>query len=218
MKTKSCLCLIGLFIALIPALVYGQQISLVPPEKESKLFYEFGLGIGGYFGTVGSKISIGGDLVGIDLGFGVGPLAKGVTAAFCPGISVYFKKRYETLRPKMTIFYSNIGYTINVTEKMTGGSVNVLFQQNFPGMGAIIGVNWRLGKTSKICVDAGLGYVYPFKGYTEVKRIKDEQVQYWEQQGYEIEKMLGMGTVTALDFVNFAIGVSYAIGRSPAEK
>lgn len=210
--------LLGIFLGFSFVLSAAGQVSYGPPGKDTKFVFEFGAGLGGYYGTFGSKLSIGGNRMSFDLGLGLGPLAKGVTVDISPGISVFFGNRYQALRPKLSLFVSTIGHTINVMEKMSGGTAEVLYQEHFPGAGFLAGADWRIGKESRICVDVGLGYVYPFKGYKEVKRIMDDQVAYWRSRGFDIEDALGSDTVTAIDYITISIGVSYALGRSLAAK
>ena len=209
-----------LFVLLFyPLFSEALQYEYVPPEKASKLVYEFGTGLGGSFGVFGVKASIGGSFWSADLGLGIGPLAEGFVIDVSPGFSVYLKKRYESIRPKLSVFLSSVGYTLNVMEKITGeGTSNVLYQENFSGIAALIGFDWRLGKASKLCLEFGLGYVYPFAGYNEVKRINDEQVEIFELLGYEIEDMLGLDTVSAMDFICISLGINYALGRSLEKK
>jgi len=210
--------LLGIFLGFSFVLSAAGQASYGPPGKDTKFVFEFGAGLGGYYGTFGSKLSIGGNRMSFDLGLGLGPLAKGVTVDISPGISVFFGNRYQALRPKLSLFVSTIGHTINVMEKMSGGTAEVLYQEHFPGAGFLAGADWRIGKESRICVDVGLGYVYPFKGYKEVKRIMDDQVAYWRSRGFVIEDVLGSDTVTAIDYITISIGVSYALGRSLVAK
>jgi hypothetical protein len=210
--------LLSIFLGFSFVLSAAGQASYNPPEKDTKFVFEFGAGLGGYYGTLGSKLSVGGNRMSFDLGLGLGPLAKGFAVDISPGISVFFGNRYQALRPKLSLFISSIGHTINVMEKMSGGTAEVLYQEHFPGAGFLAGADWRIGKESRICVDVGLGYVYPFKGYKEVKRIMDDQVAYWRSRGYDIEDVLGSDTVTPIDYIAFSIGVSYALGRSLAAK
>lgn len=187
-----------------------------PPEKDTRLVYELGLGMGGYYGTVfAARFSAGGNLLSFDLGLGWAPLASGSRVDISPGVSVHLSKRYISLRPKITAIFSTTGYTLNIMEKMTGeGPAEVLYQEVHRGIGILGGFDWRVFKTSGLCVDFGVGFVYPFVSYNELKRRYDEHVEVLELQGYEVEKRLGMATVTPLDFLDISIGINYAFGRS----
>ena len=107
-----------------------------PPEKDTKLVYELGLGMGGYYGTVFAlRFSTGGDLLSFDLGLGWAPLASGSRLDISPGISAHLSKRYAAFRPKISAIFSTTGYTLNIMEEMTGtGPAEVLYQEVHQGV------------------------------------------------------------------------------------
>lgn len=208
--------LLGIVLGLSFVLPVAGQVSSVPPENATRPVVELGAGLGGYYGTFGGKVSVGGNRWSVDLGLGLGPLADGAVVDISPGMSVYFADRTKALRPKVSLFFSSIGHTINVSDRIVGGSSDVLYQEHFPGLGFLAGVDWGRGQKRRICLDIGLGYVYPFKGYAAVKRIMDDQVRFWRSSGHDIEDRLGLDTVTPLDYVSLSLGVSIAWGRSLA--
>lgn len=189
-----------------------------PPVKDTKLVYELGLGMGEYYGggTSGARFSAGGDLLSFDFGLGWSPfLASGPRWDISSGISVHLSKRYTPLRPKITAIYSTGGYTLNIMEKMTGtGPVEVLYQEVYQGMGILGGFDWRISKTSGLCVDFGMGFVCPFISCNELQQIYDEHIEDLELQGYEVEKSFGLTTVNPFEFLEISMGINYTFGRS----
>ncbi len=187
-----------------------------PPEKDTKLVYELGLGMRGYYGTVvAARFSAGGDLLSFDLGLGWASLASGSRWDLSPGVSVHLNERYTPLRPKITAIFSTTGYILNIMEKMTGtGPAEVLYQEIHQGMGIFGGFDWRISKTSKFCVDFGVGFVCPFISCNELQQIFDEHIEDLELQGYEVEKSFGLTTVNLFEFLDISIGINYTFGRS----
>jgi hypothetical protein len=132
----------------------------------------------------------------------------------------YFRDRIKPLRPKLSLFCTRIAYTLNVMEEMTidasgfyTARAEVLYQENFPGVTLLGGVDWSLGESGRLCLNLDLGYIYPFAGYAEIKQIKEDKVDELLTEGYMVEGTLGMNKVTALDFVDFSVGIGIALGR-----
>ena len=80
-------------------------------------------------------------------------------------------------------------------------------------MAVLAGVDWSLGKSGKLYINLDLGYVYPFAGYEEIRQIMDEKVAQFRSDGYTISDSFNMDKVTWFDFVEFSVGVGFALGR-----
>ena len=207
-------CLLG------AAPVTNAQDSVSSSERGRLFAMEFGAGMGGYYGTLGTRFSISRDLLGADFGLGFGPLAEGATLDISAGLSLYFKDRTTPLRPKVSLFYSRIGYTLNVMEEVSvevsgiqTTSTNVLYQENFQCIELLAGLDWSLGKSGKLCLNFDLGYRYPFAGYEEVRQTKDEKVAEYRSMGYTVSDSFGNDKVTWFDYVDLSVGIGFALGR-----
>ena len=175
-----------------------------PPENASKMMWNFAGGFGLPYGVIGGKVSVGTDHFTGDAGLGILPIAW--SPSFSIGGTIYFKNRYDNIRPKLTAVYSNTAAAIIMYDS---GSLDLLYDETFPGIGAYCGVDWRISKTSPFCIDMNICFTFPFEGIDEVKRKYNEVKDDLEQQGYVMtdEKI-------SLNTPKLSIGITYAPGRS----
>ncbi len=183
----------------------GRGVSpLYVPRDSSAVMWSAGVGAGIPYGTFGGKFSMGTGLIAGDIGFGVFPFAWTPTIS-ASGV-LHFLDRYATVRPKATLTYSNVVAAILFLEE---NSLDPLYDETFPGLAAYAGVDWRISKTSPICIDLNVGWTFPFEGNDEIKKKFDEVKYDLQSQGYVMtdEKI-------NLETPKISIGITYSIGRS----
>ena len=183
----------------------GTAISpLYVPRDTSKIMWNVGAGIGIPYGAFGGKLSLGTDLITGDIGLGVLPFAW--TSVISVSGVVHFLDRYSGVRPKITLTYSNVVGAILLLKE---NSLDPLYDESFPGIATYAGLDWRLSKTSPLCIDLNIGWVFPFVGNDEIRRRYDEAVVDLKSRGY----VLTQETI-ALDTPKISIGITYSLGRS----
>ena len=177
---------------------------LYVPRDTSKIMWSAGAGVGVPYGTFGGKFSLGTDLITGDIGFGVFPFAW--TPAISASGVLHFLDRYATVRPKITLTYSNVVAAILFLEE---NSLDPLYDETFPGLAAYAGVDWRISKTSPLCIDLNVGWIFPFEGNDKIKEKFDRVKDDLQSQGYVMtdEKI-------NLETPKISIGITYSIGRS----
>ena len=158
------------------------------PADEMPLFYSIGIGFGAPYALAGFGTCIGNDFLSADMGFGyigVGPSISG-------GFSGYFTRKHTGVRPKFSIYFMNFAtIVIPEGEKASNGEM-------YPGLGFFGGLDFRLGRTTPLCIDVGIGYVHTFKKFEDIK-------QEWFDKQYILDKDAAK--------VRGYLGLRYSIGR-----
>lgn len=180
------------------------KYSVFVPRDTSKTMWNIGAGAGVPYGTFGGKFSLGTELITGDIGFGFLPFAW--TPAFSFSGALHFGDRYANIRPKITLSYSNVAAAILILRE---GRFDPLYDETFTGVGIYAGFDWRLSKTSPLCLDLNVGWIFPSAGNNEVEKKYNEVVNDIKSQGFitTYEKL-------NLDTPKISIGISYAPARS----
>ena len=152
-------------------------------RDSSKAVWDVGAGLGLPYGAVGGKASLGASLVTGDVGLGLVPIPW--SPEISVGGAIHFRGRHAALRPKVTLAYSNVGEAIGIIDP---GDSDALYHEHYPGIGICGGVDWRPAKTSAVCLDLNLGWIFTFVGSDEIlKRLRDAEADL-RSRGYEIEE------------------------------
>lgn len=218
---KLILCYALLTIMISPMLISGEIVynrkdtillpQYLPPEDESPVIYEFGVGLGLTYGLFGGRFTIGNTNFSGDIGFGIIPFSW--DASFSLGGSVHFFDRYSAVRPKITAIWSNTcGYNLILGKSSFGttGDYKVLYKEAFPGFAVYMGLDYRLGKTSNFVIDLNIGAVFPSAGFEKIKKRYNDEKHQLESRGWTFENE----TASFNSFPKISLGVSYVIGRA----
>jgi len=174
------------------------------PRDTSQTMVSVAAGMGVPYAFIGGKILVGNKYVTGDFGLGMLPLAW--TPAFSIGGACYFRDRYESIRPKISISYSTCAAAILILDQ---DDMEPMYDEMFSGIGVYLGIDWRLSKTSPLCLDLNVGWVFPSVGNDEIERKYDEAVDDLRSRNIMItyEKL-------NLDTPKISVGISYAPARS----
>jgi len=173
------------------------------PYDTSILIWEIGAGIGLPYGVFGGKLSLGNDLITGDVGFGLVPFTWEPVFTFSSVI--HFMDRWSTVRPKITLSYSNVAATTFILES---SDFDVLYEETFPGFGVYAGIDWRLSKTGPFLIDINIGWIFPNIGNDKIKQRYNQAVDNFNSRGFDIDD-----EIIALDTPKISIGLSYAPAR-----
>lgn len=176
----------------------------LPPEHEAPLIQSFGVGLGVPYGVLGGKVELGGSLATGFAGIGIVPIAWDPAVSI--GGSVHFLDRYSTVRPKVSVCWSNVTYANLIYNQ---DNLNVLYKETFPGLAVYAGVDWRPGESNNFEIDLNVGGVIPSTDLNEIKARYERQKDRLVSSGWSISSESSFGT-----FPKISVGVSYVIGRT----
>ncbi|MDI6766341.1 MAG: hypothetical protein QME52_05905 [Bacteroidota bacterium] len=184
----------------------------LPPLDESPIITELGIGLGLPYGFLGGRISLGTDIISGELGLGLVPISW--DGSFSIGGTIHLLNRYDNVRPKITILWSNTaGYNLiygqTSSYSSSISSLKVLYKEAFPGFGFFGGLDIKFGKTSNMFIDLNIGAISTTIGLEEQKKRFAEEVKELESRGWSLDSK-----ATPTYFPKISIGFGYVIGRS----
>jgi hypothetical protein len=165
----------------------------------------FGAGIGISYGLLGFRGGPEFARWSPCLGVGVVPIdwSLGITVSG----TVFLTDRTKTVRPKITLAYSN---AVAIAAVVVGDDIfDPAFSKTYSGLAGYFGIDWRITKRSTITLELGVGAVYPFEGIDQVNEDLKEAQERYLSQGYILED-----TQEARSFPVFYLGLVYSPGRT----
>lgn len=204
-------------IAIPLCLVSTLALAQSPPPDSGRLYeprdstgamWSIGAGMGLPYGLWGGKLSVGGKRLTGELGAGVMPLAW---EPILSGTAVlHFRDRCATIRPKLSVCYSSAAAVIVIFDESYDASpFDTVYDEYFPGFGIYGGIDWRLGRTSSMCLDLNIGWTFASVGNDEVLRRYEEIKADLIAAGY-----VSQWETISLDTPKISVGVTYSPGRS----
>jgi len=194
-----------------PALADTYQPVLVQryaPRDSTRIVWSMGAGAGIPYGVLGGKLAVGGSRAMGEFGFGFVPLAW--ESALSAGAVLHLGSRWAPVRPKLTVTYSTAAAAIIILDNSFGStSLDPLYKELFPGFGVYGGMDWRIGRSSTICLDLNVGWIFPNVGNHGVEERYWKAVEDLIGEGYSLQnEKLSLGTP------KISAGITYSPWRS----
>lgn len=173
--------------------------------SDDAVFPAGGVGIGTPYGVVGGRLGAEIGYAGLAGGVGLVPFAW--EPAFSLSASVYLVDRTQAVRPKLTGVYSNAVAVVAILDD--GDPFDALYSKLYDGLAVYGGIDWRISKTSSICLDINVGAVFPTVGVDQVNEDHERIEEEFRSQGYVLREFSKART-----FPFVSLGITLNPGRT----
>jgi hypothetical protein len=182
-----------------------QTVYKYVSKSDATTFPILGAGIGIPYGIIGLRG--GPEFARWSPTIGIGLVPFDWSAAFTVSGTVYFNDRTKTVRPKITLAYSNAAAIAVI---LNGDQLSdPLFSKVYSGFACYFGIDWRFTKQASYTLEIGIGGAFPLEGIDQVNDdLKEAQASYLSQ-GYIIEDYR-----EATSFPVIYLGLVYNPGRT----